>query len=527
MTTTSRRHRITHASAPFGHPDGASGDLRDVQDHFVDFSTAPISGGLASRPDDRTARVVVGKKGVGKTIYLRRFQASASDEGSVFAADRETNPPSTEDVVRVGGMFDNTTVTETWQLIWRRGIQRSAVSHLLCRLRDHVDDEIAQHLEHDFGSLLPECRVPRPVYAEVSDILSSAHTPHRLNTELKHRDWVALEYWLGRALRDAPPMYLYIDAVDDHFQRAPMYWLKCQKGLFLEIMSLLEKDLGGRLHVVVSIRDLVLSSVLRGEHAGRYRRSPHIRLLEWDYESIRFFLHEKIARLDRDFMLQPAKGGVQGWLGRSSVHNQARSVDEDVEDYLLRHTRLIPRDVVELGNALCEETAKAKAKGLRELPARTLRRAVGIAARGFAEEQIRVCSNQVSSDQVPALGGRHGSADFFIGSHEYSDGNAGQLKDLLAELPGDRFDYRTLVRLKERARETMDGYEHLLDVMWHNGVLGYASPEDGATHADFYSASDADTFHLPIEMRDYVLHPCIPHLVPLEHVGSPVRYRRP
>jgi hypothetical protein len=38
-------------------------------------------------------------------------------------------------------------------------------------------------------------------------------------------------------------MYLYIDAVDDHFQRAPMYWLTCQKGLVLEIMALLESDM--------------------------------------------------------------------------------------------------------------------------------------------------------------------------------------------------------------------------------------------------------------------------------------------
>lgn len=528
MATTTRRRRNTHASAPFGHPDGASGDLSEVQDHFVDFSGGLVAGGLASRPDDRTVRVLVGKKGVGKTIYLRRLQASASDEDSVFAADREANPPSTEDVVRVGGLFDNNTVTETWQLIWRRGIQRAAVSQLLCRLREHLDPEVAEHLEDDFRSLVRQCRTPRPVYAEVSDILNGTHTAHGLSEQLKHRDWVDLEYWLGRALRDAPPMYLYIDAVDDHFQRAPMYWLKCQKGLFLEIMALLESDVGSRLHVVVSVRDLVLSSVLRSEHAGRYRRSPQIRLLEWDYASIRFFLHEKIRRLDRDFMLQPARGGVAGWLGRTHVHNRARGVDEDVEDYLLRHTRLIPRDIVDLGNALCEQVAKVKAQGLRELPGPTLRRAVGIAAHGYAEEQLRVCANQISSDQMPALGGRHGSADFFIGTHEYSDGNAQHLKELLAELPGDRFDYRTLVRLGERGRDALHGYEHLLDVLWHNGVLGYASPEDDATHADFYAASDADTFHLPRDMAAYVLHPSIPHLIPMDHVGPvPVCFRRP
>src|SRR4051794_11037006 len=303
---TTRRREIKRTVAPFGHPDGAKGDLKAVEDHFIDFSTTPGSGGLASRPDARTVRVRVGRKGVGKTISLRRFQASASDEQSVFAAARETNPPATEDVLRVGQEFRADTVTETWQLIWRRGIQRSVVTRLLCTpvLRENLNEKIQAHLTSDFDEILPRSSTPRPVYAEVADILRSFHTPKGLRHELTHRSWVELEYWLGLAMADVAPMYLYIHPGDDHFERAPMYWPKCQKGLFLQVMEMVDREGWDRLHVVISIRDLVLSSVLRGEHAGRYAGSPSIRVLSWDYRTIRYFLEHKIDRLDKALLLR-------------------------------------------------------------------------------------------------------------------------------------------------------------------------------------------------------------------------------
>jgi hypothetical protein len=528
MAASTRKplRRAALVAAPFGHPDGASGDLREVQSNFVDFSDLGAVGGLASRPDDRTVRVLVGKKGVGKTIYLRRYQASASDESSLFAADREAEPPATEDVVRVTQLFDAATVTETWALIWRRAIQRAVVSQLLCRpmLRDRLEPEIIERLGDDYRALIPECRTPRPVYSEVGDILANGHTAHKLNDYLKSRYWAEVDHWLGRALREAPPIYMFIDAVDDHFQRAPMYWLKCQKGLLLQVMAMLQGEIGNRLHVVVGIRDLVLSSVLRGEHASRYRRSPHVRVLEWDYESIRYFLEAKSRRLDRTLLLSPRQGGIAQWLGTEEIYNRARGVTEQVDDYLLRHTRMIPRDVVVLGNALCEYTAQPAAHRAGRLTDEVLRRVVGQVARGLADEQIRVCANQIAADKIPARGGRHGLTDYFVGSHEYSDGAAGQLTELLTEVGRDRFDYDTVQRLADRGRAKLDGYEHLVDVLWHNGVLGYDSPEEGADYAHFHAATEADDFHLPSDKTSYVLHPCVGHLVRTQHIGRvPVR----
>ena len=199
-----------------------------------------------------------------------------------------------------------------------------------------------------------------------------------------------------------------------------MYWLQCQKGLFLEAIGLQSSDTGHRLHVVVSIRDLVFSSLLRTEQAGRYRASPYVRLLEWEYASMKFFLEEKIRRLDGRFRMRPDLTGVEGWLGRPTIFNRARGVDESITDYLLRHTRLIPRDVVELGNCLCVEVVKVHAQGAAAVSEDTLRAPMGNIARGFASEQIRVCANQIASDDIPERGGQTGASDFYVGTDEYA-----------------------------------------------------------------------------------------------------------
>ena len=69
-------------------------------------------------------------------------------------------------------------------------------------------------------------------------------------------------------------------------------------------------------------------------------------------------------------------------------------MDEDVEDYLLRHTRMIPRDVVSLGNNLCEQILLAKSNGDKALREEVIRDTVASASKRFGDSQIAQCANQ-------------------------------------------------------------------------------------------------------------------------------------
>ena len=111
-------------SGPFGNADGHRADID--ADAFVEIDPAIAHSGVASMGDDRTTRVVVGKKGSGKTLYLRRFQAGTGAEESVYTASLDPSTPTTSEIVRFGQWYRHGDLTERWSHAWRTAILRSA-----------------------------------------------------------------------------------------------------------------------------------------------------------------------------------------------------------------------------------------------------------------------------------------------------------------------------------------------------------------------------------------------------------------
>jgi len=86
-----RRRHLEHSLAgglfeiydkqgPFGDPDGS----RENFDRFISFAEHQAWGGLATRRDDLKARVLVGAKGSGKTLYRRILENSAISSPSLY-----------------------------------------------------------------------------------------------------------------------------------------------------------------------------------------------------------------------------------------------------------------------------------------------------------------------------------------------------------------------------------------------------------------------------------------------------------
>ena len=304
----------------FGSPDGSRAELDDVLSEFVEFDADPGFGGLATRADDSKVRVIAGKLGAGKTVYMRRLQDHQAHEGSVYAHLPEYDPPTTEIVVTAGQWFGGQVLAEKWAQVWDRAILRALTTHLLLHreLRHHVSEEHRDEILDDYGRLLGEVRRPRDVYSELANLVNEQDTARQLSTYLNDPLWDDLKDLLAEVLATTRPVYFYLDAVDEEFGHAPMHWLRCQEGLFYQVMRLLrDPRLGGRLHVVVSIRDIVMSAVYRSEHAPRYLNEPHIRLLSWDKDALLHLLRQKLERLPRSaLMRQPTHSvSVRDWLG--------------------------------------------------------------------------------------------------------------------------------------------------------------------------------------------------------------------
>jgi hypothetical protein len=510
----SRRRRLDPVG-PFGNPDGSRADLEDVISEFVDFGGNPAYGHLATRANDSMVRVIVGRLGAGKTVYLRRLQDFQAHQDSVYADVPQQSLPKTEVVVKACQWFSDSVLVEKWMQIWERAIMRSLVSHVLRHpeLRQQLRDEQAHELEHSYARLLDDVRRPRSIYSEVRDIINQAHNAHQLSTYLDDPLWDDLEDLLGEVIGQCKPIYFYLDAVDEEFSHAPMYWLKCQEGLFYQVMRLLrDHKLGGRLHVVVCIRDIVMSSVYRSEHAPRYYNEPHIRVLTWDRSSLIYLLQQKLRRLPPSLLMRrPASGApsIRDWLG---VNGNWPGPDGDrtIEDYLLSHTRLIPRDIISLGNELNEEVLRQKQAGHDGLPPAALLGVVQRSAKRFGDSQLAQCANQISSDLMPKNAALHNYSELFTSTQAYISGVQEDVRSFVRMIGVDRFPRADLEALQEVADLHFEKATNLASVLWQNGMLGYI---DDSGQRRFYSMGDVEEFHFPPEVGTYVLHPCLVNAV--------------
>jgi len=220
----SRRRRLDPVG-PFGNPDGSRADIEDVISDFVDFGGDPAYGHLATRANDSMVRVIVGKLGAGKTVYLRRLQDFQAHQDSVYADVPQQSLPKTEVVVKACQWFSDRVLVEKWMQIWERAIMRSLASHVLHRpeLRAQMRDEQVHEIEHSYARLLADSRRPRSLQSQVRDIINARQAAEQLSSYLDDPLWDDLEDLLGEVVGRCKPIYFYLDALDEEFSHAPMY----------------------------------------------------------------------------------------------------------------------------------------------------------------------------------------------------------------------------------------------------------------------------------------------------------------
>ncbi len=181
-----------------------------------------------------------------------------------------------------------------------------------------------------------------------------------------------------------------------------------------------------------------------------------------------------------------------------------------IEDYLLSHTRLIPRDIISLGNELSEEVLRQKQAGRDHLPAAALAGVVQRCAKRFGDSQLAQCANQISSDLMPENAALHNYSELFTSTQAYISGVQEDVRSFVRMIGVDRFSRADLVALQEVADLHFQEATDLASVLWQNGLLGYV---DDTGRRRFYSMGDVEQFHIPPDVGTYVLHPCLVHAV--------------
>ncbi|MEL7312822.1 MAG: hypothetical protein AAFN07_15005 [Pseudomonadota bacterium] len=496
---------------PFGNPEGARSSLAELEDSYIPFSESPQQGTFRSTNSDLSVRIIVGAKGSGKTVYLRRLHAQATVEPSVFASEIETEPLSTESTVAFCSSFREKLLTEKWSQLWHLAILRSIVS-LLCfakEFTDYVPEELRENLL-SYKSFLGLNKAPVQIYASATYFARLERSSYKITQILENPLLDEVEYFAAQALRDTPPIYYFLDGIDENFRRAPMHWLRCQKGLVLRTMQLLrDQRFGGRLHVITTCRDHVLASLYRGEHQNRFRGEPHIKLLTWNYRAVEHFLNQKVEQLPAEMFIDSENRTIASWLGHETIKNGGRSLREPIGRYLIRHTRLLPRDIVQIGNALAREVVRARALREERIGEKVIRRVTAQAAATFGNEQLDICVSQMRSSAMPAIAGQQGFSDFYTGDDEFRESEVKQLKELIRLIGVDEFHSGELEVVKDEARDVFGRNTDVFSVLWQNRLLGCRRLLGGEERIFFYSEEYLDSFALPDDAISYVFHPCV------------------
>src|SRR5436190_11846367 len=200
---------------------------------------------------------------------------------------------------------------------------------------------------------------------------------------------------------------------------------------------------------------------------------------------------------------------IRDWLGIDGDWNGPDG-EPTIEDYLLGHTRLIPRDIISLGNELSEEVLRQKQAGRDGMAPEVIQAVVQRCAKRFGDSQLAQCANQISSDLMPQGAALHDYSELFTSTQAYISGVQEDVRSFVRMIGVDRFSRGDLEALQEVADLHFERATNLAAVLWQNGLLGYV---DEAGRHRYYSMGDIEQFHFPPEVDTYVLHPCLVHAV--------------
>jgi hypothetical protein len=195
---------------------------------------------------------------------------------------------------------------------------------------------------------------------------------------------------------------------------------------------------------------------------------------------------------------------VADWLGLDSVHSDGH--EEPIVDYLLRHTRLIPRDLVSLGNALSEEILRQRNAGSEGLPEAALHKVVARCAKRFGDSQLAQCGNQVSSDLMPTHAAQHSYSQVYTSTQSYIAGVVEEIRGFIKLVGVPRFRSADLAEMRLLADSHFERATDLASVLWQNGLLGYV---DGAGVPQYYGVDAVEDFHVRGDVAEYIFHPCL------------------
>ena len=478
-------------------------------------------------------RIVVGRMGAGKTRCLVELRNDLDSVGDYELTPMEFDLPSLGHVIRLAedlAMEDPVDREEIWRKVWQRAIMRSALSRTDSGTPNSALPTdllpLVERVRAVGPPLLPESSVPHSIYTAFGAILRDNPTLAQLRRFVDDPRWEEVEYCFEQLVeRRTRPLCFFLDTGEEDSSHAPRYWLYCQLGLVRQVLRFSQNErLAQNLRLFVAIRDQTWAELASGNPA-MFGQHPKVQELRWGPRSAAHFLAEKIKQLPEGYLLGGPRDTddpqtlVSAWLGVETMSNGSSHGDpQRIAVYLLRHTRLIPRDIVTVGNLLSDEVLAAKERDDHSVPLDCIHNAVAESARLSAREELQACALEVIAHQLSRA---QTAADRrrIVPDEDAASRTLEAIKELLGKCREDVVSRDTLASVDSLARERFDAPVSLPDMLWRRGLIGWSSDEAGP----FSFRSSSRPSPPARRHRGYVaIHPCLVDEVGLDAGPSPV-----
>lgn len=412
-------------NAPLGAEDAVKRE--DVGAVFVDVRDLIPQTNLHTK-DIRAIRVVVGRKGSGKTHMLRYIEEAAKEHREVVFSALSDNTIPARLESQFAKIVDRPHARSRWSKFWRiifslsilsrftpptaSLLARRAASRFLIELGYPVDEvrptewrttriRLVAHFEDLYFPAtghfkVSNIRASRDPASIIHMVLEGIYSIETLDQFIDRVDVVGLEADIASLAKTYRPFHLIIDGVDDVSWRQPRTWLDFQVGLFDAVFFFAEAQRSSEQVVVtVAIRNFVFQAAAESPHIDRIR---NLLSLNWSPESALEFLNRRLHQVSSGQFADATKltssRPLADWLGFDVVIGLRRKFDEPVENYFLRHTRLSPRNLIRLFNMLCHEKNSCLSNG-RQFGVANFRRVVDKLSDEVSELMLKTASEEI------------------------------------------------------------------------------------------------------------------------------------
>jgi hypothetical protein len=460
--------------APFGNPDAGRAEVEELWSGSVDFGDDTSFGGLATAFIDDQAAIIVGPRGCGKTDYIRRLRDSRRDQPNTYVYDARNNPLTTERIAGFCLQFAPGLLVEKWQIIWRKAILGSVASHILCNpdLSALVPADSLRTLSERYERIFQGTSYPLSFADQLGRLLGpyddTSRASHAVNVPLDH-----FEESLRQSLSHLPFIYCYLDEMDENFLLAPLFWAACLKGLVAAALQFLQEGpYRSHVRVVVAVHDVVLRELGTQNLNDALLREPHVHVLQWDRSALSSLLLRKLEILPVDMFLGDplTERSAATWLGYPT--DQTDELSE-----MLLGDLFGPRDLVVLGNALCQQVLTCKRGHQATLATSVLGRQVSAVLASQGRSRLRQCAAETGWIAVGRAWDRLTEEGVWHTAATAIDQAEVELAAAVRELGSGVLSHGQLTAVWPRPASAIGQGIDLLSLLWRHGLIGQASSD--------------------------------------------------